>query len=739
MASKPRCSLVCLFLAGIWSCAFPQDRRIPENLVYPPQAFFRDGGSLIDVTKLTESGIYHSNAAGDGLTDDTKALIAAYDTLAELVRNGADGGKPQIYLPNGTYLVSDEIIYSGERITFANSSGITKVRWIGQDRTSTVIRLKDNCPGFGGAEPRAVLSFYKERGTNIPGKNVVRNITINTGTGNPGAIGIMYMSANIGLIRNVTITSGDGRGHIGLLFGDHSAQGYFGDITVEGFDYGIYNESDAANNPACEYITLRNQNRAAIFNKHGATHLRSVFSRNRCPLVETTGGSVSIIESEARGGAADQSAIQITKRTDALVFARDVVISGYGCSVRKDSTDVLTGNIDEYVSLNRFRLFPAHSPDTTMRLPIADAPEVPWYEDFSQWACVDDYPGATDGEKAQNALNSGKAVVYFPKSSYDFDGFGRLEVPATVKRIDMMFSHAKTGFDVREDSDDALLVENCPSRVGIQTWCGRTIIKRASSGGFANKNNSPAVLFVQGCAGLGANDDFCPGNQVIYAVGINDEIKNKPCFNVNGGVMWCMGYKTEGPQPSFHVHNTGVCEVIGGYRNECMADIGEPVLKIDDNGSVCFTGFTSMAGIFEQTVWETRFEKKVFVNDDFPRRQNSRWRSDIYIPLFLGWRKAEVDAAIDKIRSSAGAYLDDETRCRPSAPLPVFSSHIVYNQSSERAGLFSVSGRKVGFMGIGDDHIPRFMATPPSSGMFILRMTHGNTTAQRTIRLGGKP
>lgn len=93
-----------------------------ENIVFP-----RDSG-IVDVTQAPY------RAKGDGITDDTAAIQRAFDTNPD---RGAI-----IYLPNGVYLISNTIGWPG------NDSQQRNTVLQGQSREGTILKLRDNCPGY---------------------------------------------------------------------------------------------------------------------------------------------------------------------------------------------------------------------------------------------------------------------------------------------------------------------------------------------------------------------------------------------------------------------------------------------------------------------------------------------------------------------------------------------------------------------------------------------------------------
>src|SRR5690606_35428536 len=175
----------------------------PLNAAGHPDIRFPAGSGVIDVTKPPYS------AKGDGVTDDTAAINAA------LRDHNAGAGIPDlfmswtIYLPEGTYLVSDTL---EPKDPFDRKKNQSAVRLVGEGRDKTVIRLKDNAEKFQNPARRRYILRTGNRDGKQPNAgygNYIQHLTVDAGVGNPGAVGVRFDVANSGAMDNVRITSSD--------------------------------------------------------------------------------------------------------------------------------------------------------------------------------------------------------------------------------------------------------------------------------------------------------------------------------------------------------------------------------------------------------------------------------------------------------------------------------------------------------------------------------------------------
>jgi len=569
-----------------------------QQIVYPAGAMVENGGSIIDVTKTT---LFTPTAKGDGKTDDTAAFIAAMDYLADKAGRNNDWNKKKIplqtiYLPSGTYLVSDRLVHSG-----SVKGGFSFLSIVGQDRKNTIIKLKDNAPGYNVGKPKEVLCYMKYwesyNGGSMWGNNI-RNLTIDTGSGNPDAVGMSFFSANGGSIDNMTFRSGDGAGFAGINFPGWSVQGHFTDITVEGFERAIRTEQVTENNPILEFFTIHNQRVVGLDFNRSAPCVRSLKSENSVPAVKVDGDGAQciLLDSELSGGDAKNPAIRIVNAGKQQLFVRNVKIAGYGMSIEKDGTAaVASGNVKEWISGQVFSKGNI-TPRRSMNLPIEDFPIISRGANPEKWANPADFPGADDAAKVQAALNSGKPAIYFPRY-YFIPQNKTLTIPATVRHIDLMHQNSWIwgGMKVTEASKIPLYIENADRKLGLSVEANRGLVARNCSMQFRTTVKEPLTVHFSNIAVLvnSHRDEFCPPNVTIYARSINEESWTHTNFVVNGGTMWVMGYKTEADGTAFHAKKGGFLEVLGGYVNFAgqQKKQNPDVLNEDSNVSYIGTNF----------------------------------------------------------------------------------------------------------------------------------------------------
>jgi hypothetical protein len=533
---------------------------------------FPEGANVVDITKPPY------NATPDDDIDDTAAFQQALSDDVHL-----------IYIPNGTYIISDTLRW-----------GAKQKRQIlqGQSESGTIIRLRDSAQGFGDpSKPKAMIWTGKAPAQRF--RNGLRDLTIDTGRGNPHAIGAQFVANNQGGIRNVTFRTGgpDERAMIGLDLGYTDEQGpcLMRDVTIIGFDIGV-STSHAVNSITFERLNLRNQ-RVVGFNNNGqCVSIRNLRSENSVPAyINVAGPSTTvIIDSELIGGSPDVPAIV----NGAYLFARNIKTSGYASAIRNDTgtrMGVEGADVREFVSHPILSVFP--SPLKSLNLPIVETPEVPW-DDHSKWANVTDFgpPGRVtlvrrrDGKKferedwteaLQKAIDSGASTVYFPYRKGGYGVHGTVRIRGNVSRIIGMetdssmlvdSNHEKTDFQ-EEQRQVFVLEDGAPPVVMIErfnTWYAATRIEQRSKRTLVVSSMSTYDIVTEPGSGDVFLDDvrtkMIRVNQSrLFGRQINPEGWEEPRILNDGGQVWILGLKTENPSTICLTRNGGKTEIVGGF------------------------------------------------------------------------------------------------------------------------------------------------------------------------------
>jgi hypothetical protein len=263
-----------------------QEKEFQKNEL--PPYIFENNLSDDPLLKLGFLNLKHY-AKGDGVTDDTENLRKAiYDAMSSSL---------VLYIPPGTYLISDTLdcghlrpataqgyfnhgdFLPAEEELFKYSVNGFFIQ--GDPDNLPVIKLKDNASGFESeSSPKIVLRMYedadswkpimktwvpplnegiREFGAGMMNHFGVSSITIDCGSGNPGAVGFKCWGAQGIYAENISIRAYGALAGVFDLIGNG---GYMANFTIRGGKYGIWARYGQ---PGCiAGLTLIDQEEAAI-------------------------------------------------------------------------------------------------------------------------------------------------------------------------------------------------------------------------------------------------------------------------------------------------------------------------------------------------------------------------------------------------------------------------------------------------------------------------------------------
>lgn len=582
-------------------------------------------------------------ADGSDSIDDTAAIQAAI--TATLRANGGSryGASNVLYIPNGNYLISDTI-------EVRDPQGSSGFEWLsgfhmrGESESGVVFRVADNTPHFSNASsPKPVLITGSEGLiSGLPAgegnrafRHYIENVTIDTGAGNAGAVGIDFLVSNRGALDGVTIRSSD-PAHVGVagirMSRSWSGPGLIRDVTVEGFDRAIHADFHAQLSMTVENITIRDQRVAGLETSRNPLFVRNLVSDNTAPAVVSRDRQnlITVLDSSLAGGGPNGGAVE--GRGD--VYVRNVTTEGYALAAqmnsRFDDPTIVGGpgvtTIEERVFED---VLGNYDTPTSLNLPVRETPTF-HSSNPNDWVSVEAF-GATPGSSGDDdaaafeaAFASGKPIVYAPQGSYHF---GRtVEIPDTVRVVTGLQAaiNAKGGLAASGDpvfryvgDEGATTLEHVRVFGDVEhAGSGDFAIRKAGIEIYRNSASGDGDMFFEDV--IAAQLSFT--DQRVFARQLNIEDNNAVSIDGafienDGGQLWVMGYKTEHEDQGVILHSTNGSrnEIIGGFfYNVSQQDVGPQLqlIQIEDsefsgswvtNGNDYATNIASTVDGFTQT------------------------------------------------------------------------------------------------------------------------------------------
>jgi len=563
-----------------WSMAYSLSG---QAIVYPERA------NVIDVTKAP----YFADHTG--IADATAAINQAMIDY--------NNSHTIIYLPAGTYRVTNTVEW-GSPVGCNQGATYTCHRYTilaGAGRDLTTIKLDDNAPMYQDVDNPKLMVWTKTSAA-MSFQNSVRNLTISTGAGNPGAHALGFEANNQGGIENVRIKSEDGQGIIGLHMGtgDQAGPCLIKDLIVDGFKWGIYTFANQ-NSIYFENIELLNQSEYGLYNRQQMISINNLQSTNEVPAIynQKDGGSmITLINSTLTGVGAASEEIAFRNNNLNQVFLRNVEVTGYEYALQQlrngFSLELLDiGTIAEYTTETPLHI--CDNVEQSLNLPIKERPTI-IYEDTALWVSIMDYGAAIDNgfqgqgstqddtDAIQAAFDSGNSTILVPGTLQQFPqrfiAFDTITIPSTVKHIigAKGIISGNVVFEILPGTD-TLIVEDFAQFREINHYSQRVLVlKNAGIKNYRSLDDGTSGdVFIEDVVG----GPYHFQNQDVWARQMNTEHDSVNIVN-DGGNLWIFGMKTEKKGTAIRTINGGKTEVMGAlfYGNTVEEAIPKPIFEV---------------------------------------------------------------------------------------------------------------------------------------------------------------
>ncbi len=583
-----------------------------------------------------------------------------------------------LYFPKGTYLVSDTISYTLEDlhnlINDRPGSDLNRfIRFQGEDMATTVIKLQDNCRAFRMGEHKAVVSFVRQRSSNVNMMNSIEDMTIDCGIGNTGAVGLRYDNSNTGKVRNVTIKSSDPahRGDTAFEIPGRS-QSYVENLYIDGYDIGIQCNGGTT---AFENVKMVNVLKTGVYANQANIGIcdADICINGGSGVYAGTDGMITLLNVTVRRPETRRGTCAV-RNYDGYIYMRNLTTENFWEAVTNKYETVFAGNgtIAEYNTADRtYTLFGCK--EMSVGLPIEKQPVYEWNGDESIVAEVDAYgavgDGTTDSTAAiQAAMNSGKEYIVFGEGRYLVSD--EIHIPASVKAINFMYCDFAITADFAEEKEKGMLVIDEDSAEPLYMDDGFVFEKFYGYLRFirhsAKRDLYVSDLHVQTGAvyfnTVGGNKIMM--NNVASTMGVFGGIGygSVPCFRFSDGEkvwirqfnpersadnviverdcdFWVFGFKTEGPDgKAYNIRDNSRAEIFCGNAT-IATDDGTPCIENKESSVFAFFRTQGCGPNHQFLVAVNEFQKgrrRVLFSYDMPKYSAEYY----YIPGYIGIHNA---------------------------------------------------------------------------------------------------
>jgi Pectate lyase superfamily protein len=637
-------------------------------------------------------------AVGDGIHDDTAAIVKAIRMNVGIQQDYWKRDRI-IYFPDGTYLVSNTTaVFPGGDVPYgiltwldAQNYWVTYLQFQGQSEAGTKILLANGLfPKTAGTCANTVPIIYTASGGcanfctagdggtsndtshnpqgegNAAFRNHIRNLTLDVGTGNPCAVGIDYLGNNNTRVSDVTITSDDLQGAIGLEL-DRGDQGpeLIKNVTVNGFAKGIqlYGTANVDHGVWFEHVTLANQTVTGIDMPAGVASFRDLESNNTVTALQVSSYqgatqspstvSLTIVDSTLNGGDAANTAIvdaYVAGQDNPKVFLRNVTSKGYANLLTDQGTTYNKLPVSNEWSSNPPLQNPASSATVSLNLDPLGTPggETPTFVDdnFANWISVTDYGAVADTTTVSKdntaaiqaaidyaALHANISTIYIPWGKYSIGS--AIHLHGSVKRLLCIGCELRPLNAGSFTGNSALVIDtaSAPTVFVDGLVFDDTVTNKFSHVPVIQNNLASTTTLVltnmenisyANTAGAGpvymesvAFGPFYFDHETAYLRHLNPELdfdggntNATPHVRNNGGNVWIFGLKTEnrsGPDNDNQVflgENGSTTEILGARIYSQVRATTYPMMQLTDTARGSFTSLsTGLPAIQEYTLW----------------------------------------------------------------------------------------------------------------------------------------